>query len=145
MLALSHIFIIAPFQNCFSMFINASLSAWLFVFAIILCDIEYKTLWEIQIFLNFFSCLLQQKFFLPERRLWYVMKKNKKSREFLQFLFDIILLSKKILILSKKIWHCQRNLYIAIRFLFFTREFIHLIQRYHDKTWWTTKKIDRIF
>nr|DAU51404.1 MAG TPA: hypothetical protein [Inoviridae sp.] len=31
------------------------------------------------------------------------MKKNKKSREFLQFLFDIILLSKKILILSKKI------------------------------------------
>nr|DAU51405.1 MAG TPA: hypothetical protein [Inoviridae sp.] len=26
-LALSHIFIIAPFQNCFSMFINASLSA----------------------------------------------------------------------------------------------------------------------
>ena len=70
-------------------------------------------------FSEFFSCLLQQKFFLPERRLWYVMKKNKKSREFLQFLFDIILLSKKTLILSKKIWHCQRNLYIAIRMLFF--------------------------
>lgn len=48
-----------------------------------------------------------------------VMKKNKKSREFLQFLFEIILLSKKTLILSKKIWHCQRNQYIAIRILFF--------------------------
>ena len=70
-------------------------------------------------FSEFFSCLLQQKFFLPERRLWYVMKKNKKSREFYQFLSTIKKLSKKILILSKKIWHCQRNLYIAIRILFF--------------------------
>ena len=85
-------------------------------------------------FSEFFSCLLQQKFFLPERRLWYVMKKNKKSREFLQFLFDIILLSKKTLILSKKIWHCQRNLYIAIRMLFFYQR----IYSFDPKISWQT-------
>ena len=50
-----------------------------------------------------------KKFFLPERLRWCLRKKNKKSREFLQFLFSIISLSKKWLISSKKIWHCQRD------------------------------------